>query len=608
MLTLSEKHDEILSSNGHILVTGGPGCGKTTISIVKAKAVAECQLHPGQNVLFLSFARATVSRVIEAMQQEHKIEAELKGHIRVETYHAFFWSILKTHGYLLGLPRQLSILLPKDEAIALSAIRSGYGPLKNLSEADKKTKIDDENRELSRLAYEEGRVCFGRFAQLTGELLHRSKRLRALMSLMYPYVILDEFQDTNAEQWNVITALSEGSVLFALADPEQRIYEWAGADPKRLNHFRNHCTPTEVNLGGVNHRSQGTEICAFGDDILKGQFRQKQYTGITLQGYESNKAQAFAKLVGCVLQSRKRLLDSGRHQWSLAILTPTKLLTRQISDSLRSPPANLPPIRHTAIIDVEGAVLAAELISSLLQAGGPEVQEALCVEMLCNFYRGKGGDEPSQTDLKEAISIRRSHNDYIERKTKSKAIKRNSLLVATINTLQKVRDISLTGDPDQDWLAIREVLDRGKCKRLHAVAQEVKNIRLLERGTQLRQALSDNWNNIGRYPNALEITRQAFVQEHFEMAQRPEQGVVVMNMHKAKGKQFDEVIIFEGWPIYNRGTIVANVGRIVWENLLKNAGSQARQNFRVSITRAKQRTTILTPKSDPCVLLTDHSK
>jgi DNA helicase-2/ATP-dependent DNA helicase PcrA len=176
--------------------------------------------------------------------------------------------------------------------------------------------------------------------------------------------------------------------------------------------------------------------------------------------------------------------------------------------------------------------------------------------------------------------------------------------VKTLSTLAHIRDeIQFSGNPDEDWKSVRNALEKGKCKRLNEIAKEARNLRLLGRGTNFRQTLGEDWLENGSYLNALKITKEAFIQEHFSSNSKPESGVVVMNMHKAKGKQFDEVIMFEKWPVKPKGQPAIHTDRYVRGNSPDAADSQTLQNFRVSITRGKQRTTILTPSVGECVLL-----
>lgn len=603
-MQLTETQLDILEANGHLLVTGGPGSGKTTVAILKAARIAERELGAGQNVLFLSFARATVSRVVEAIEHEQNIPPAQKRLIDVETYHSLFWRILKAHGYLIGLPRRLQILTPPAEAIALSAVRSAF-PARGLTDAQKAEKKTAEETERVRLAMQEGRVCFDLYARYVGDILLGSDRIRRLVATMYPVIVLDEFQDTNAAQWRVVEALGQSCRLIALADPEQRIYDWIGADPARLDHFRGAFKPREFDLSTDNHRSAGTDIALFGNDILTGHFRQLAYVGVEIATFEPFEARALTALVTTTYACRERLVRQGIDGWSLAILVPTKVMTRLVSDKLREPPGGMAAVAHTAAIEMEAAILGAEVIGLLLQPGTGNGHFAAFVDLVCDYFHGKGGDEPTQGDLRQAAAIRAAHEERLARLAENRAVRRNSVIVAMAAVYDEARRLRLTGDPDRDWRAVRRVLEDGACTRLSEIAREVRNVRLLERGNQLRQELSQDWRENGAYRNALSIIRQAFVQEHFATRGRPESGVVVMNMHKAKGKQFDEVIIFEGWPRWARGQIVANVDRIVRGNDRGHITDQARQNLRVSVTRGKRFTTILTPRRDRCVLLPD---
>lgn len=196
--------------------------------------------------------------------------------------------------------------------------------------------------------------------------------------------------------------------------------------------------------------------------------------------------------------------------------------------------------------------------------------------------RWRRSDDPGKGNLKEADAIRRAFAKCSEKELAGLPKPAKSIFHAIREAIDRTRAIAFTGDPDVDWVTVRKALEESACPRMREIADEVGNIRLLERGTVLRQNLSQDWRINGRYQNALSTIQQAFVQEHFASSSRPERGVVVMNMHKAKGNQFDEVIIFEGWPRYAGRKIIANVDRIVRNNAFALDISQVRQNFRVS--------------------------
>ena len=86
-----ELRKDILKSVSPLLIMGGPGSGKTTIALFKAKQLIEetGTLKKNQKVLFLSFARATISRVEE--QAGDLIPEDTKQQIEINTYHGFIW-------------------------------------------------------------------------------------------------------------------------------------------------------------------------------------------------------------------------------------------------------------------------------------------------------------------------------------------------------------------------------------------------------------------------------------------------------------------------------------------------------------------------------------
>ena len=596
-MKLSDKQCEILHATGHQLIIGGTG--KTMVSILKAINIAN-KLSDGKKILFLSFARQSVARIIETLKKHTTNNSHDFNNIKIDTYHSFFWKIMKSHGYLLRLPRKLLVLNPPAEAVALSSIRHQYGSISQLTETDINNKNKEENAKRHEIAKNEGRVCFDLFANYVHDIFLGSEKIKKLISDTYPYIILDEFQDTSAAQWDVVKLLGQNSELIALADPEQRIYDFIGADSERLSHFRERFNSKEFNLQDENYRSQGTDLSLFGNDILKGENFRDDYVGLCCKTFNPNKNQAFSALKSQTLQSIRRLKNGPNQNWSLAILVPTKKMMREISNYFSDKQSKLPIIPHTASIDMNATLLAAEIFAFFFQPKKADDDQLLFIELICNFFQGKGDDSPTKKDIKESTNIKKAYNKLIQENRLAK----NSILKPMLKGYDLARGISLTGIPKADWKNISSALLSSGCKRLKQIVEEVKNLKLLKRGTQLRNILSQVWRDSGSYDNALEAFRQFFQKEHFSILSKSENGVVIMNIHKSKGKQFDEVIIFEGWPQEKRGKLISNnPDRIVRRNIKDQDLIHYRYLLRVAVTRAITHCTILTPITDPCVLL-----
>jgi DNA helicase-2/ATP-dependent DNA helicase PcrA len=127
--------------------------------------------------------------------------------IEIKTYHGFAWSILKSHASLLCARPGVSLLLPAQA-------RDRLARLSGQARAPRQRRLFDE----------EGLIAFDLFPSLIAELLETVPLLARVYGAAYPFIIVDEFQDTNAVEWAMIARLGEQSRLMALGDPKQRIY------------------------------------------------------------------------------------------------------------------------------------------------------------------------------------------------------------------------------------------------------------------------------------------------------------------------------------------------------------------------------------------------
>jgi DNA helicase II / ATP-dependent DNA helicase PcrA len=441
------------------------------------------------------------------------------------------------------------------------------------------------SEELVRRAKSEGIFAFDQFAGAMADILEGCSAVRNLLGDKYPLIIVDEFQDTDDDQWRIVAALSQVTTIFCLADPDQSIFQYdPKVDPLRLTKATAFLKPKVADLAGDNHRSPNGGILAFANAVMNNTSLPSPCAEVTQHSYPPR---GFEPTVhAAVIWMFSQLAKAKVERPTIAVLTRSNPLVSDISVLLGQEHSyknqTLKPVAHEVVWDPELSAAAAVVLASVLEWPRKDIGEAQTqtLRLVSAYYRLKAATDGTQSakDLaRQFAEAAMAVSTGGKLKTKKAKEVANAAAIG----------VSLVGDPAEDWRAASQVL--AQTPALFEIQRQVRLVRLFRATDALGQGLAESWVATGGYAGATVLVKKVLDQERLISAELEPQGLLVMNIHKSKGKEFDGVILVEG------------AFKSFFFDRNENAPfPQSRRLLRVAITRARTRVAIVRPmKSAP---------
>jgi DNA helicase-2/ATP-dependent DNA helicase PcrA len=371
MLNLStlnpQQRQAVETIRGPVLILAGAGTGKTRVITFRIAHMIERGVSPG-NILAVTFtnkaAREMQERVTKLIPRPAKrADGEKPERPTVCTFHSLCVRILRQHIERLGYKRNFVIY---DQAEQIGAIKKILG---SISAGGEKTDpalilnllsryknggsraeaFGDPSvsamAEHIRSRYETAlRACnavdFDDLILLTLKLFKEHPDALEACRNKYRYVMVDEYQDTNAAQFNLVHALtSEHRNLCVVGDDDQSIYGWRGAEIANLLDMEKHHPEVKVIKLEQNYRSTNTILHA-ANAVIKHNVRRRgkqlwsqkgQGEKITLHAFSSDEAEARS-----VVEQIEYARIARRIPWAdHAILFRTNIQSRALETALR---------------------------------------------------------------------------------------------------------------------------------------------------------------------------------------------------------------------------------------------------------------------------------
>ena len=245
-----EQYRAVTTTEGAILIIAGAGSGKTRVITFRIAHMLDKGI-PQSQILALTFTNKAAKEMEERIKD---LTQKKLQNLTVSTFHAFGVKVLRSEIERLGYRENFSIY---DETDRVSLIKECGRELKYSPEAmdiymignlisNIKTgrKNWDTSNDMYRPLYEsyqEGlklynAVDFDDLIVLPIKLFRENPDILAAYRARYKYIMVDEFQDTSHQQYELMHLLADKNVAV-VGDDDQSIYSWRGADYQNIINF-----------------------------------------------------------------------------------------------------------------------------------------------------------------------------------------------------------------------------------------------------------------------------------------------------------------------------------------------------------------------------------
>jgi len=359
-----QQRNAVASPAEKLLVLAGAGSGKTRVLVHRIAWLLQAEQASPFAVLAVTFTNKA------AREMRGRIETLLGQSFNgmwVGTFHGLAHRLLRSHWAEAGLPQNFQILDAEDQFRLIKRINRSLHidedkwPARQCQwyintqkdEGLRAVNIEhfDDNYTKTMLevytAYEEactrgGMIDFGEILLRAHELWLKNPQILEHYQKRFQYILVDEFQDTNAIQYAWLRVLAGGNYgrdkqLMVVGDDDQSIYGWRGARIENIQQFNVDFADAEIVRLEQNYRSTSTILKAANGLIAHNQGRlgKKLWTegveGEHISLYEALNEQDEARFIVDRLQD---WFNNGNQRSDAAVLYRSNAQSRELEEAL----------------------------------------------------------------------------------------------------------------------------------------------------------------------------------------------------------------------------------------------------------------------------------